>query len=184
MKIPWEIIGNEWFNYEHVYKRIVGLVPFGGTIVEVGCWKGASTIFLALEAREKQVSVFCVDTWLGSSEHSNTNEVKERKLFGVFLENMRPVIDDISVLRISSVSASRVFEDGSLDAVFIDADHAHESVRQDILCWLPKVKSGGILAGHDYVSAYGGVIKAVNESVKNIEIIECKNNNKCWFSVK
>lgn len=184
MKIPWEIIGNEWFNYEHVYKRIVGLVPFGGTIVEVGCWKGASTIFLALEAREKQVSVFCVDTWLGSSEHSNTNEVKERKLFGVFLENMRPVIDDISVLRISSVSASRVFEDGSLDAVFIDADHAYESVRQDILCWLPKVKSGGILAGHDYVSAYGGVIKAVNESVKNIEIIECKNNNKCWFSVK
>jgi len=50
----------------------------------------------------------------------------------------------------ASVDAARRFSVGSFDFVFIDADHYYKSVVADILAWWPRVKVGGILAGHDY----------------------------------
>jgi hypothetical protein len=46
--------------------------------------------------------------------------------------------------------ASKGFIDRSIDAVFIDACHSEESVRNDILCWLPKIKEGGVVFGDDW----------------------------------
>jgi hypothetical protein len=48
---------------------------------------------------------------------------------------------------------------------------------------MPKVKKGGILAGHDYVDSHNGVIKAVNETLSRFETIECPSN-KCWLKIK
>lgn len=65
-----------------------------------------------------------------------------------------------------SISASKRFKNNSLDFVFIDAAHDYESVKADILAWLPKVKNNGILAGHDYYPEhpeYCGVYQAVHE---------------------
>jgi hypothetical protein len=49
-----------------------------------------------------------------------------------------------------SIDAATLVEDGSLDLVFIDADHSYEGVRKDIEAWSPKVRKGGVIAGHDY----------------------------------
>jgi predicted O-methyltransferase YrrM len=49
-----------------------------------------------------------------------------------------------------SVEASKLYEDESLDFVFIDADHTKEGFSDDMDCWFPKVKQGGVIAGHDY----------------------------------
>ena len=68
-----------------------------------------------------------------------------------------------------------LFEDNSLDFVFIDASHEYEDVKNDILAWLPKVKRGGILAGHDYYvnqDWFSGVKKAVNEIFSDFETSE------------
>ncbi len=55
-------------------------------------------------------------------------------------------------------------EDNSLDFVYIDADHSYEGVRGDINIAFSKVKSGGYILGHDYVSPrFDGVVRAVNE---------------------
>lgn len=184
MSSPWKTIGNEWFDYEHIYKQIVDAATNGGKIVEVGCWKGASTMFLAMEAKKKNISVFAVDTWLGSDEHRDIREVREKRLFSVFTENMKPIIDDILILRVPSVAASRIFDDNSVDAVFLDADHLYASVGQDILCWLPKVGEGGILAGHDYVQKHSGVIAAVDELIPNPQIIDCGGGSRSWLYTK
>jgi len=56
-----------------------------------------------------------------------------------------------------------------LDFVYIDADHSYKSVKEDINAWAPKVREGGIVAGHDYYLTRAGnigVIAAVNEYVK------------------
>jgi len=57
------------------------------------------------------------------------------------------------------------YPNGWFDIVFIDADHSYEGVKSDIHLWLPKVKSGGILAGHDFnVEMFPGTVQAVCEA--------------------
>lgn len=59
----------------------------------------------------------------------------------------------VHIHRMTSEEAAAlpIFKDGTLDWVYIDGNHTYKYVRQDILLWLPKVRSGGVLAGHDYV---------------------------------
>jgi hypothetical protein len=52
-----------------------------------------------------------------------------------------------------------------LDFCFIDENHSYKSVREDVLMWLPKIKKGGILAGHDYFHAE--VRRAVHDALKD-----------------
>ena len=63
--------------------------------------------------------------------------------------------------------------DRQFGLVFIDATHSEESVREDIKLWTPKVRSGGIVCGHDYNNKrFPGVKVAVDEyfGEENIEM--------------
>jgi predicted O-methyltransferase YrrM len=53
---------------------------------------------------------------------------------------------------------------GSLDFIFVDADHRYESVKDDIARWMPKLKPSGWMIGHDYLEHFDGVFRAVNEA--------------------
>jgi hypothetical protein len=65
--------------------------------------------------------------------------------------------------RKTSLEGAKDFEDGSLDYVYIDGDHEFDGIMLDLIVWSPKVKTGGIVAGHDYYRFRGaGVIQAVN----------------------
>jgi hypothetical protein len=59
---------------------------------------------------------------------------------------------------------AKEFEDESIDFVFIDANHTYEFVSKDIAAFLPKMKKGGIMAGHDFNGAHPGVVQAVIEA--------------------
>ena len=74
-----------------------------------------------------------------------------------------------------SSEAAKDFEDGSLDFVYIDANHSEPFVSEDIATWVPKVRKGGIAAGHDYARVKGRdgedssnwvVIPAIHKYVK------------------
>ena len=80
-------------------------------------------------------------------------------------------------IKMTSIEASKTFEDNSLDFVFLDASHEYEDVKEDILHWLPKIKSGGIFAGHDYAPSWG-VYNAVNESLHNVS---SSPKEICWI---
>ena len=58
-----------------------------------------------------------------------------------------------------------MYEDNSLDFVFIDASHKYIDVKEDIINWLPKVRKGGILAGDDF--SWSGVRRALKELLPN-----------------
>lgn len=53
------------------------------------------------------------------------------------------------IIKADSVHAASVVADASMDFVFIDADHTEDGARRDIEAWRPKVRSGGMLLGHD-----------------------------------
>lgn len=146
-----------------VYQQIVAAAPQEGAhFVEVGCWKGASAAFMCVEIVNsgKQIRFDCVDTWGGSADNS-TPIVNDDSVYNEFLKNLEPVTGYFNPVRMLSTEAAKLYEDNSLDFVCIDASHDYENVKLDILAWLPKVKSGCILAGDDY--PYPGVTQAVNE---------------------
>eukprot|EP00747_Dinoflagellata_sp_TGD_P135058 gnl/TRDRNA2_/TRDRNA2_175409_c1_seq5.p1 gnl/TRDRNA2_/TRDRNA2_175409_c1~~gnl/TRDRNA2_/TRDRNA2_175409_c1_seq5.p1 ORF type:complete len:157 (+),score=15.32 gnl/TRDRNA2_/TRDRNA2_175409_c1_seq5:22-471(+) len=66
------------------------------------------------------------------------------------------------ILRMTSVDAAGWIENGSLALVWIDADHSYDAALEDLRAWGPKVRKGGVIAGHDYHGGCG-VPKAVHE---------------------
>jgi hypothetical protein len=146
---------DNWFNYPNLYSFVVKNFPTNSHFVEIGCWKGRSAAFMAVEIHNsgKTIKFDCVDTWTGSvteDPHQNDPYVKTGTLYEKFLSNIEPVKHIITPKRGDSVQMATTYTDGSLDFVFIDGDHRYECVKADIEAWLPKMKIGGILAGHDY----------------------------------
>ena len=82
---------------------------------------------------------------------------------------MKPVEGLYTPIKEWSDKAAALYADASLDFVFIDAGHTYENASADIRAWLPKVKPGGHIAGHDYGSA-PGVNRAVNELVSGFTV--------------
>lgn len=75
----------------------------------------------------------------------------------------------VEVLRMPSVEAAKQIRSG-LDFVYLDACHQYESVVEDVRTWLPKIRKGGLLAGHDYHPLWPGVIQAANEAATNLRV--------------
>ena len=69
---------------------------------------------------------------------------------------------DIEFIKDISSNAVKRFKDNELDFVYIDASHSFNDIWRDINLWYPKVKIGGILAGHDYCDEHWQIQKAVN----------------------
>lgn len=68
-------------------------------------------------------------------------------------------------------AAAALVDDGSLDFVFIDADHSYAAVADDIARWTPKVRPGGWVGGHDYhPRKWPGVVRAVEEAFTTARI--------------
>jgi hypothetical protein len=167
--------GENWFSYPNLYSSMVKKFGNGSRFVEVGSWKGMSSAYMATEIAnsEKDISFYCIDTWEGSIEHTDDKHLKD--LYHIFLSNMKPVEKYYNHIKDSALNAVHLFEDNSLDFVFIDASHEYEDVKNDIIAWLPKVKKGGVLAGHDYYvyKEFGeGVKKAVHEIFDSVEAYE------------
>ncbi len=66
------------------------------------------------------------------------------------INNMKPLEGHYNLITTESPRCAEIYKDKSIDFVFIDGDHSYDAVIKDIKAWLPKIKTGGILSGHDY----------------------------------
>ena len=153
-----------WFNSPDVYFAMVNMYN-NGIFVEVGSWKGQSSVFMAglIANYNKNIKFYCVDTWEGSEEHKSEDSIVNKTLFDIFKKNTEEYSEYINPIKKKSIEASQMFCDMCLDFVYIDAAHDYENVKNDILAWYPKVKIGGTIAGDDYHPSWPGVTQAVNE---------------------
>jgi hypothetical protein len=161
MKNYQEIAG--WFDYPNSFQFLVDTIPDGGTFVECGAWLGQSSAYLCDIAKDR-INVFIVDSWQGSANEVDTHHklVQETDIYNIFLDNMGE--RKFTPIRKLSHEAVLDFADESCDVVYIDMEHTYDAVSKDIDMWLPKVKVGGYLAGHDYnPGSWPGVVQAVNE---------------------
>ncbi len=80
-----------------------------------------------------------------------------------FKKNTRALAQFINVVEMASVEAAKLYDDNSLDFVYIDASHDEPSVAADLRAWFPKVKRGGWIGGDDLTSSHPGVQLAVDK---------------------
>lgn len=158
-----------WFSAEGLYRDAVRRASDGAHFVECGAWVGRSASFMAVEIlnSHKKIRFDVVDHFRGSDGPGDPTGVLARREPGgtvraAFVRNMAPVAHAVRVVEKTSVEAAAEYPDKSLDFVMIDAAHDEDSVRADILAFLPKMKPGGWLIGDDYTYAHPGVKLAVD----------------------
>lgn len=157
-----------WFDYADAYRQFVEQMPEGGAIVEVGVWCGKSLGYLAEYAQllGKRLDIRGYDQFdpayrLGTPEAGMSSDE--------WLETVRRSMREAApwgppqVIRGDSAASAMLHEDASLDVVWLDAGHRKEDLMADVRAWRPKVKPGGILAGHDLGESHPGVQAALDE---------------------
>lgn len=136
------------------------------------------------------LTLYMVDSWI--LEERRRQAYKE--VMSVFPAQYPKAV----ILKGNSLEIAKTIEPESLDFVFIDAAHDYKSVKNDLEAWVPKVKKGGIVSGHDYYrgsSGRMGVIEAVDEFVKangfSLELTEWDkeaphkdDKQPCWYFTK
>ena len=128
------------------------------TIVEIGSYQGQSTHALLTGTKGM---VYSVDPFMPYAEIPKYTQ----DVFHAFVHNVGS-FENLRYLRLTSAQASRIFDDKSIDMVFIDGAHDYDNVKLDIECWLPKTKK--IICGHDYYECDSkaviyGIVKATKE---------------------
>lgn len=102
-----------------------------------------------------------------------------QKSYQKTLDKLAPY--DATIIKTFSILAYDKFENRSVDFVYIDGNHDFNYVFSDILLWLPRIRKGGVISGHDYLEAIG-VKEAVDFCIKSFRIEQwflC--NDTSWF---
>lgn len=117
--------------------------------VEVGCFKG----HFSKEIADFFKTLYVIDVWrpLGDEYKDESNHSSHHNAYAEAMKNIEGLENKVIMIRADSLHACDIFNDASLDFVYIDANHAYDFVKQDIKLWYPKVKKGGFLLGHDYL---------------------------------
>jgi len=147
-------------------QALVDDLPEGLIMAEVGSYAGESTAVFA----RKVLKIYAVDPWVNYVENNPTQQVVMNDLAEAeaAFDMMARGFTNIVKLKKYSHEAVSVFQDGSLDLVYIDGNHEYKHVCEDIRLWLPKIKRGGIISGHDYYyvdNIYRDVKRAVQDSI-------------------
>lgn len=161
--------------------------------VEIGVSRGA--LSWRLLSSNRALFLYMVDPWAevaADSTYSTTDDLhvgmtqaEHDANMAATLVKVRRYVGQYEVLRMTSEDAAAQFGRDSLDFVFIDADHSYEGVRADIDLWLPKLKSGAVLSGHDYRDERNyGVQRAVDEFARATGRTVRLGANYTWFTTK
>jgi hypothetical protein len=168
-------------------------------VVEVGVWKGGSTIETAkmIKAHGIDGVVVAVDTWLGAWDHWIDPSWKRElgfefgypTIFRVFMANV--IINNLEEyvvpLPLDSANAAVVIEKKGLhpDIVHIDGAHDRDAAWNDITTWWRLLKAGGMLIVDDFNingECWPGVFQAVNEFRSQFQIEGFESEGlKCRF---
>ena len=102
-------------------------------MAEIGSFQGVSTMLFAMHV-QKIYSIDCYDYVVPESGRIPSHDQLFVDAEKLFLERTSDIKNIIKV-RKSSVDAAKEFEDRTLDAVYVDAEHDPISVRSDINAW-------------------------------------------------
>ena len=157
-------------------KLLMAALPKGGVGAEIGVQAGEFAKDI-LEFAQPSL-LLLIDCWqeqpvsvVGSDPSCNSQQSLDECLLRVrtrFNDDKR-----VQIIRAFSVEAAALFPDEFFDWIYIDANHLR--CYADMAAWLPKVRSGGYMMGHDYQD-YGDFITVKTDADRfardrNLELV-------------
>jgi predicted O-methyltransferase YrrM len=135
-----------------------------GVIVEIGSFKGKSTIWLARGSLAgARTRVVAIDPHTGSTEHRHDGAPVWT--YDEFLANLhRAGVEEVVRPVVATSAEAAAHFDQPVELLFIDGDHRYEMVRQDFDLWFPKLMEGGYLLMHDTIR-WAGPRRVARESI-------------------
>ena len=133
------------------------------TMIEIGSFVGESTILFAQSFKE----VIAIDPFMeGYDDNDPTSNLFEfDNVYDTYMKRVSP-FKNIKTIKDTSDGALKHFQGFLFDFIYIDGLHTYDGVKNDIINYLPLVKKGGVIGGHDYTKNHKhlvGVFDAVNE---------------------
>lgn len=133
----------------------------------------------------------CIDPWrdnLPNYQDPLAGRERTQDLL-VAIQALREFEDRVRIVLQTSPQASWFHVDESLDFVYLDGNHAESAVAQDIAAWWPKLRPGGVLAGHDWGHEWRPAIQAavLNHTRPlglTVRLVQCPIRAYSWFVEK
>lgn len=137
-----------------------------GKAVEIGSYSGEGTVVIAKHFKE----VTAVDPWMNGYDINDvaSQQCPMKFVFQAFQDKTED-LENVMFIRGKSIDALESIKDESCDFVYIDGDHRYEGVLADLIGWRPKLRVGGVMAGHDW--SFKTVQKALVEVFKDKEAV-------------
>jgi len=140
-----------------------------GAVVEIGSWKGKSTIWLAKGSKSAgREKVFAIDPHTGSLEHRREfgNRINTESVFRRNIERAR--VQDWVIPLVMTSSDAAVGWKKPVRLLWIDGSHEYEDVKKDFVLWEPHLVYGGTIALHDcFDPRFTGPRRIVKEFLLN-----------------
>jgi predicted O-methyltransferase YrrM len=135
-------------------------------LVEIGSYIGESTTIFAKNFNK----VISIDPHIDGYDMNDPacHHISFNQVYKKFIENVSKH-ENISHIRKLSDDAVIMFNNESIDVLYIDGLHTYEQVKKDIENYLPKIKKGGFICGHDYHDNWIGVKQAINETIGYVD---------------
>lgn len=149
---------------------------------ELGLWKGKTFFYLLSHCPD--LFLVGVDQWAYRPERAKIpggqtyREWNMKGLEKTVREGAKKYGERARILKMDTAEAAQSFEDQSFDFVFIDGDHSTQGVTRDIQAWLPKIREGGYITGHDI--SWPSVKKAVDELLPGYRV-SGTHSDAVWY---
>lgn len=145
--------------------------------VEIGVLHGLNAISIMQNLDIKHL--YLIDPYILYDDGINKYKDREKD-FKIAQQNMYPYKDKVTFIKKTSIDAVRDVPN-NLDFVYIDGNHSYRYVKHDIEEYYPKVKSGGIIGGHDFRADCSGLCKAVLEFATKEKLVLQGWITDYWF---
>ena len=138
-------------------------VPKDAVCAEIGVLHGWFSSYIWNLTRPQKL--FLIDRWLSYPCYPVAQEKYDKWMRQVLRKFSFQIRErKVKVIRGCSHEVAGLFQDGMFDWIYVDADHSYEGVMKDLLSYEPKMKSNGLILGHDYwLNENSGVIEAVRD---------------------
>ena len=163
-----ELRGNE------ILKRL----PAGTAVMaEIGVQTAKLSEYLL--SKYQGLILFAVDNWLSQTRRPRSyietgdncavwSNSEAKRIYQEAAKRLNQFGKRGQIIKKNAKTAANDFGDGALDLVFLDADHSEIGLTKDIEAWLPKVRPGGWIGGHDYDNNEAGFNFAVKQVVDSL----------------